>query len=99
MFVELNGQKNTSYCTPPVIKRTFHGDQWVTMEIDVKDSLITHYVNGEGILSYANPTYNPEHEIAKTLIVKSDARVKDGFISLQSNSHPIDFRKIELLKY
>ena len=30
MFVELNGQKNTSYCTPPVIKRTFHGNQWVT---------------------------------------------------------------------
>ncbi|WP_019669335.1 3-keto-disaccharide hydrolase [Eudoraea adriatica] len=99
MFVELNGQKNTSYCTPPVIKRTFHGDQWVTLEIDVKDSLIRHYVNGEEILSYANPTYNPEHEIAKTLIFNGDARVKDGYISLQSNSHPIDFRKIELLKY
>lgn len=28
-----------------------------------------------------------------------DASVNDGYISLQSNSHPIDFKKIELLKY
>ncbi|WP_297693958.1 DUF1080 domain-containing protein [uncultured Eudoraea sp.] len=99
MFVELNGQKNTGYCTPPIVKRTFHGDQWVTLEIDVKENIITHYVNGEEILSYANPTFNPEHEIAKTLIVNGESRVKDGYISLQSNGHPIDFRKIALLKY
>ncbi|WP_297798303.1 DUF1080 domain-containing protein [uncultured Eudoraea sp.] len=99
MFVTLNGQQNTSYCTPPLVQRTFHGDQWVTMEIDVKDGKITHYVNGEEILSYSNPVYNPEHEIAKTLIVDGDSVVKNGYISLQSNSHPIDFRKIELLRY
>ncbi len=99
MFIELKGQKNSDYCTPPLMKRTFHGDQWVTLEIDVKDSFITHYVNGEEILSYTNPTFNPEHEIAKTLIVNGEDRVKDGYISLQSNGHPIDFRKIELLKY
>ncbi|WP_299158988.1 DUF1080 domain-containing protein [uncultured Eudoraea sp.] len=99
IFVELNGQQNTSYCTPPSVKRTFHGDQWVTLEIDVKDGKISHFANGEEILSYSNPTYNPEHEVAKTLIVNGDTSVKDGYISLQSNSHPIDFRKIELLKY
>ena len=81
------------------MKRTFHGDQWVTLEIDVKDGKISHFANGEEILSYSSPTYNPEHEVAKTLIVNGDTSVKDGYISLQSNSHPIDFRKIELLKY
>ncbi|PHQ60712.1 MAG: hypothetical protein COC08_07035 [Maribacter sp.] len=99
MFVELNGQKNTAYCSPPTLSRTFHGDQWVTLEIDVKDGTITHYVNGEEILRYKNPTYNPENETAKTLIINRDTSVKDGYISLQSNSHPIDFRKIELLAY
>lgn len=99
MHVQINGENNTSYCTPPLVKKTFHGDQWVTLEIDVKDGLIKHFVNGEEILSYQNPTYNPEHDIAKTLIINNDATVKDGYISLQSNSHPIDFRKIELLKY
>ena len=34
--VEINGQKNSSFCTPPAVKRTFHGDQWVTLEIDVQ---------------------------------------------------------------
>jgi hypothetical protein len=99
MFVEINGERNTSYCTLPTVQRTFHGDQWVTIEIDVKDGVIKHYVNGEEILTYKNPVYDPQNEIAKTLIVNGDPKVTHGFISLQSNSHPIDFRKIELMNY
>lgn len=99
MFVEISGEPNTSYCTPATVKRTFHGDQWVTLEIDVKNSNISHFVNGEEILSYSNPKYNMEHEVGKTLVVNGDTSVNDGYISLQSNSHPIDFRKIELLEY
>ena len=99
MFVEINGTKNTSYCTPPKIKRTFHGDQWATLEIDVKDGQISHFVNGEEIIRYSNPTFNPNHEIAKTFIANGDVLVKDGYISLQSNSHPIDFRKIDIKLY
>lgn len=98
-FVEVNGKKNESYCTPATIKKTFHGDQWVTLELDVKDGKITHYANGEEILTYKNPTFNPEHELGKEFIVDGDTTVKDGYISLQSNSHPIDFRKIELIEY
>ncbi|MEH6407920.1 MAG: DUF1080 domain-containing protein, partial [Leeuwenhoekiella sp.] len=99
IFFELEGQKNTTYCTPPTVKRTFHGDQWVTLEIDVKDGQISHFVNGEKILTYSNPMYDSANEIAKTFIKNGDASVKDGYISLQSNSHPIDFRKIEILRY
>ena len=99
MFIEIGGERNSSYCTPPAVERTFHGDQWVTVEIEVRDGNIRHFVNGEEILSYARPVYNPEHEIAATLIAEGDGRVKGGYISLQSNSHPIDFRRIELLRY
>ncbi len=99
MFVEVNGKKNSSYCTLPSLKRTFHGDQWVTLEIDVTDSLITHYANGEEILTYRNPTYDPENEVSSKLLQNNIPAVTDGYISLQSNSHPIDFRKIELLEY
>jgi hypothetical protein len=97
--VEINGEKNESFCTPPTIKRTFHGDQWVTLEIDIQDGKISHFVNGEEILKFENPRYNPAHELGKTFIVGNDDAVRDGFISLQSNSHPIDFRKIEILEY
>lgn len=97
--VEINGKKNESFCTPPTVKRTFHGDQWVTLEIDVKDGKISHFVNGEEILRFENPKFNPTHEVGKTLIVNGNDVVKDGFISLQSNSHPIDFRTIEIMEY
>ena len=93
------GEKNTTTCIPAEVGRTFHGNQWVTAEIEVKNGKITHYVNGEEILSYANPTYNPENEMAKMLMDGEYTKVKGGYISLQSNSHPIDFRKIELLEY
>ncbi|MBA4055839.1 MAG: DUF1080 domain-containing protein [Marivirga sp.] len=97
--VEINGKKNESFCTPPTVKRTFHGDQWVTLEIDVRDGKIVHFVNGEEILRFENPKYNPTHEFGKTFIVNGNDVVKDGFVSLQSNSHPIDFRKIEIMEY
>lgn len=99
MFIEYNGEKNTTICITADISKTFHGDQWVTAEIDVKDGMITHFVNGEEILSYANPTYNPENETSKSLMTGDDNKVKGGYVSLQSNSHPIDFRSIELMEY
>ncbi|WP_232625183.1 3-keto-disaccharide hydrolase [Pareuzebyella sediminis] len=99
MFVEVNGKKNQTTCVPAAVARTFHGDQWVTAEIDIKNGQITHYVNGEEILRYANPTYDSQNEIAKMFILKGDSTVSGGYVSFQSNSHPIDFRKIELLEY
>lgn len=99
MFVEIDGEKNATKCVPATISRTFHGDQWVTAEIDIKDGKITHYVNGEEILSYSNPTYDPTNEASKKLMVGNDTVVHGGYVSLQSNSHPIDFRKIALLEY
>lgn len=97
--VDIQGQQTTSYCTPANVKRTFHGDQWVTLEIEVKDNIIRHYANGELILTYSNPVYNPEHDLGKQFTQKGLTTLRDGYISLQSNSHPIDFRRIELLEY
>ncbi|MBM1105592.1 DUF1080 domain-containing protein [Aurantibacter crassamenti] len=98
-FVEIDGAKSTSFCNPAKVARTFHGDQWVTVEIDVRDGIMKHFVNGEEIMNYSNPTYDPENEFAKELIKDGDLTVDSGYISFQSNSHPIDFRKIELLEY
>ncbi len=99
MYVEINGKRNSSYCTSPAIKRTFHGDQWVTAEIDIRNGKITHYVNGEQIIQFENPRYDTTNDNAKNFILKGDDLVKDGYISLQSNSHPMDFRRIEIMEY
>ncbi|OLY93422.1 protein of unknown function [Cnuella takakiae] len=97
--VEIKGLRNAAFCTPATVKRTFHGDQWVTAEIEVRDGKIFHYVNGEQILQYANPHYDSAHAVGKTFIKEGNDQVRSGFISLQSNSHPMEFRKIELMEY
>lgn len=99
MFVEIGGKRNVKYCTPPEVKRTMNGDQWVTAEIEVRDGKITHFINGEQIIQFENPRYDSTHPIAKNLITAGNNLVKDGYISLQSNSHPMDFRKIEIIAY
>lgn len=99
MYVEIDGKRNSSYCTPPIVKRTFHGDQWVTAEIDVHNGKITHFVNGEQIIQFENPRYDSTHAVGKNFIINGNDMVKDGYISLQSNSHPMDFKKIEIMEY
>ena len=98
-YVEINGKRNESFCMPPFVKKTFHGDQWVTAEIEIRDGTFRHFVNGEEIIQFKNPKYDPKHAVAKNLIVNGNDVVKDGYISLQSNSHPMDFRKIEIMEY
>ncbi|MDP0491530.1 MAG: DUF1080 domain-containing protein [Verrucomicrobiota bacterium JB023] len=64
---------------------TFHGDQWVTAEFEVHGSeKVIHRVNGEVVFEYEYPQADDG-----TLIEK-------GTISLQAESSPIDFRKIEI---
>lgn len=99
MFVEIDGKRNTSNCTTPTVKRTFNRDEWITAEIDVRNGKIAHFVNGEQIIQFENPRYDATNEFAKNFIVAGNDLVKDGYISLQSNSHPMDFRKIEIMEY
>jgi hypothetical protein len=99
MYVTINGKRNTSYCTPPTKKITLPGDQWVTAEIEVKDGKVTHFINGEPVITFEYPHYESTNPIAKQFIRDGNTIVKDGYISLQSNSHPMDFRKIEIMEY
>jgi hypothetical protein len=72
--------------------KTFSGDQWVRVEVLVLgDSLVVHYVNGEEVLRYQRPQLDPIGDEAEGKLLKS------GTISLQSESHPVDFRKVEII--
>ncbi|MDB5246150.1 MAG: hypothetical protein JWQ40_544 [Segetibacter sp.] len=98
-YVEVRGKRNTSNCTLPAIKRTFHGDEWITAEIEVRNGKMAHYVNGEKVIEFENPRYDSAHAIGRTFITNGNDMVQEGYISLQSNSHPMDFRKIEIMEY
>ena len=99
MYVEIDGKRNVDYCTKPTIVKTFSGEEWVTAEIDVNNGRIMHFVNGEQVLQFENPRYDASHAEGKKFIIGGKDAVTSGYISLQSNSHPMDFRKIEIKQY
>ena len=77
---------------------TFHGDQWVTAEIEVRGGkTIRHKINGKTVLEYSEPQLDPKDADAKKLLDAGAAKIiTGGTISLQSESHPVEFRKVEL---
>lgn len=95
--VVMNGELITDHCINSD-SDTYHGDQWVTADFLVlADSLVEHRIGGRTVISYTKPqiggggvsNYKPE--------VKEDGKLlKSGYISLQSESHPIEFRKVIL---
>lgn len=79
--------------------KTYDGDQWVRAEVTVLgDSLIQHYINGELVLTYNKPQMGGGSVSGHDPAVKKDGMMlSEGYISLQSESHPVDFRKVEIL--
>lgn len=79
--------------------KTYHGDQWVTVEVEVRGNTIKHIVEGEAVLVYNDPQLDERDRDAKGLIeAGQDKPLRSGTISLQSESHPVEFRRVELLK-
>ena len=79
--------------------KTYRGDQWVTAEVEVRGNTIKHIVEGQTVLAYTDPQLDDRDGDAKKLIQGGqDKMLKGGTISLQSESHPVEFRKVELLK-
>lgn len=76
---------------------TYRGDQWVTVEVEVRGhESITHRVNGQTVLVYHQPQLDPKDEDARRLIQNGEKRLFGGTISLQSESHPVEFRRVEI---
>ena len=79
--------------------RTFDGDQWVQAELLVLGAgQVTQFANRDKVLEYALPQFGGgavhNHDPAA---LPAGRLIEGGYISLQSESHPIDFRKVELL--
>jgi hypothetical protein len=95
--VVMGGQLITRHCTNSRSK-TFHGDQWVTAEVEVRgNATIKHKVNGETVLEYEKPQLDDKDADARPLIKNGEKMLSEGYIALQAESHPVEFRKVELL--
>ena len=86
----------TRHCTNSDSK-TYNGDIWVTAELVVYgDSIIYHIVEGDTVLAYSKPLVGGTNKPAD-YPVPDGTLISEGYIALQAESHPTEFRKIELL--
>ncbi len=95
--VVYQGKIATDHCINSTSK-TYDGEQWVRAELIVLgDSLIKHIINGDTVLQYSKPQigggiahgYDPKY--------KQDGKLlSSGFIALQSEGQPVDFRNIRI---
>lgn len=97
--VVMNDKLVTDHCISST-SGTFRGDVWVRAEVLVLgNSVIRHMVNGDTVLTYHQPqvgggvvnNYDPKQK-------QDGLKLKKGYIALQSESHPIEFRKVEILE-
>ena len=87
----------TRHCIPSK-SETYRGDKWVTVEVEVRGGeVIKHILDGKVVLQYDKPQLAPRDADAKKLIKGEKVLLEKGYISLQSESHPVEFRKVELL--
>ncbi|UCD50480.1 MAG: DUF1080 domain-containing protein [Phycisphaerales bacterium] len=95
--VVMNDHLITQHCVNSR-SQTYHGDQWVTMEVEVHGSgTIKHIVNGQTVLEYREPQLEENDVDAQKLVKNGDKMLREGYISLQAESHPCEFRKVEIL--
>ncbi len=86
----------TRHCTNSKSK-TYRGDGWVTVEIEVHGAgKVTHRVEGQTVLEYKQAQYDQRDADGAKLIVDKKLLIEEGYLSLQAESHPVDFRKVEI---
>jgi hypothetical protein len=79
------GKLDKRHCIKSVSK-TCHGEQWVTCEVEFRGSgPVKHFINGELVMEYDKPQLD------------DGTPLEGGTISLQSESHPVQFRKVEVM--
>ena len=77
---------------------TFRGDEWVTVELIVRGgSSVTHLVDGDTVLTYERPIVGGGVVSGFDPAAKPDGEaLSGGWIALQSESHPVQFRRVLL---
>ena len=95
--IEIDDKLFTQHCLNSKSK-TYHGEQWVTAEFLVLgDSVIKHIINKDTVLVYTKPKIGDGNVANFDIKAKQDGKaLTGGYISLQSESHPIEFRKVAL---
>lgn len=78
--------------------QTYHGEQWVIAEVEVRgNEVVKHFINGELVLEYHKPQLDERDAEALQFVKDGNLMLREGYLALQAESHPIEFRKVEIL--
>ncbi len=93
--VDIDGTRVEEHCIRARAP-TFHGEEWVTVDLLVLgDSLVAHILDGDTVLAYSRPVVGGGEVAGFDAEAKQDGSpLTDGYIAIQSESHPIQFREI-----
>lgn len=87
----------TRHCTNSRSK-TYHGDVWVSVEMVVyADSIIHHIVEGDTVITFRKPQIDGD-DLPEGFPLPDGTLLDAGYISLQAESHPVEFKDIEIMK-
>jgi hypothetical protein len=88
----------TRHCTNST-SQTYDGDQWVRVEaLVLGDSILKHIVNGDTVMVYRKPEMGGgSANNTRPGVLQQGKALTAGFIALQAETAPIDFRKVEVL--
>jgi ABC-type molybdate transport system substrate-binding protein len=94
-----NGAPDTAHCIRASAP-TIDGDGWVTADVLVLGSeRVVHYIDGRPVIDYGGLTYGGGNVSGHREALKPEGQVlASGHIALQSEGHPIEFRRVELLE-
>lgn len=92
------GAPDEMHCIPAAAP-TFEGDAWVVAEaLVLGGERIVHFIDGKPVIEYGGTSYGGGAVTGHRADAKPDGRpLASGYIALQSESHPIQFRRVELL--
>ena len=95
--VVYQGKISADHCINSSSK-TYDGDQWVKGELIVLgDSLIKHIINGDTVLQYSKPQIGGGVANGFDPKYKQDGKLlSSGYIALQSEGQPVDFKNIKI---
>ncbi len=95
--VDIGGELETAHCISADAP-TFPDSSWVDITLLVRaNGSITHLVGGDTVLAYTNPVVGggEVHGIVSDS-PEVGTPLRQGYIALQSESHPIQFRTVSL---
>jgi hypothetical protein len=96
--VEIDGELITQHCVNSSSK-TYGPEEWVRVEIEVLGSdSVRHIIDGKVVMEYQKPQIGGGNVAGHDESLMQDGLIlAEGYISLQGESHPVQFRKVELL--